>query len=87
MVQEVDFMLQHFKAAPLSSSFMLASIVGFLISILYVWNLNKSFGFTFSLIFIVMFIAALISMSHAPVDDALALDHHVRRSGKKPSKR
>ena len=80
-------MLQHFKAAPLSSGFMLASIIGFLVSVVYVWNLNKSFGFTFAIIFAVMFVASIVSMTHAPVEAELALDHHARKSGKKPSRR
>ncbi|MBI4149976.1 hypothetical protein HY488_01080 [Candidatus Woesearchaeota archaeon] len=80
-------MLEHFKAAPLSSSFMLASIIGFLISVLYVWKVNKSFGFTFAIIFGVMLVASIISMSHAPVEEELALDHHVSKSGKKPARR
>jgi len=80
-------MLKHFQAAPLSSSFMLASIIGFLISVLYVWKLEKSFGFTFAIIFGVMFVASIVSMGHAPVEAELALDHHASRSGKRSSRK
>ena len=79
-------MLKHFQAAPLSSSFMLASIIGFLISALYVWKISKSFGFTFLIIFGVMFVASIISMSHAPIEAEIALDQHAQKSGKKPTK-
>ncbi len=80
-------MLEHFKAAPLSSSFMLAAILGFLISTLYVWKQSKAFGFAFAIIFAIMFVASLVSMRRAPVEAELALDQHASRSGSKSSKR
>ena len=79
-------MLEHFKAAPLSSGFMLASIIGFIVSLLYIWGLSPSFGFAFAAIFAVMFVASIVSMTKAPIEDELALDHHAGKSGKKPSK-
>jgi len=48
---------------PFSYGFILTSIVGFLISAIYVMNIDKSWGFTFSLFFAMMFIASMISMS------------------------
>lgn len=57
------------KVVPLRGSFMVTSIVGFLISALYVYKQlgNKTWGFTFMLFFIVMFIASIISMTYSPV--------------------
>ncbi len=53
------------KFAPLPASFMIVSIVGFLISAYLVKDL--SWKFTMLLFFAVMFIASFISMTKAPV--------------------
>jgi len=53
------------KYAHLSAGFMLTSIVGFFISVFFVWNISISWGFTFTLFFIVTFIASVISMTKA----------------------
>lgn len=55
------------KIAPLPASFMLTSIVGFLVSAFLVQEL--SWRFTMLLIFAVMFIASFISMTKAPVSE------------------
>ncbi|KHO50498.1 MAG: hypothetical protein QT04_C0051G0020 [archaeon GW2011_AR11] len=47
---------------------MLTSMVGFLISVFFVYGISKSWGFTFGLFFVIMFISSLISMTYAPVD-------------------
>jgi len=56
------------KVAPLHSSFMVASMIGFLVSILYIYyQLNyKTWGFTLALFFALMFIASVISMTYSP---------------------
>lgn len=51
--------------APLSGTFMVAAIVGFLTSTYLIKDL--SWKFTMLLFFAVMFIAAFISMTKAPV--------------------
>ena len=54
--------------APLHSSFMAISIIGFFVSIwLFDWstNLGLQWGFTFMIFFLMMFIASVISMSKA----------------------
>ena len=79
-------MLRRLKVAPLPSSFLLVSILGFIISAMYVYKVEKSFGFAFMLVFAIMFIASMISMSNAPVEAQIDMDHHVSKSGKKPSK-
>ncbi len=51
--------------APLSAGFMLTSILGFFISIWLIMDLSVTWGFTFTLFFVIMFIASLISMTKA----------------------
>ena len=55
------------KAAPLKGSFMMFSILGFIISTYLVYTRNKSYGLAFMIIFVLMFIASLISMTKAPI--------------------
>ena len=52
------------KIAPLPASFMMVSIVGFLVSAYMITDL--SWKFTMLLFFAVMFIASFISMTKAP---------------------
>jgi len=56
------------KVVPLKGSFMVTAIVGFLISLLYIYRQlgNKTWGFTFMLFFAAMFIASIISMTSSP---------------------
>jgi len=54
------------NVAPLTGGFMISSIVGFLISSVWIFPQSSSWGFTFSLIFALMFIAAMISMTYGP---------------------
>lgn len=69
-------MLQRFHAAPLSSSFFFAAILGLLLSALYFHfgKLNPDFAVAFMLVFGIMFVASIISMERAPVEDLLQLD-------------
>ena len=55
---------QKWHAVPLKGSFMVMSIIGFLITAYLIDDLN--YKITFMLIFIAMFIASLISMTKAP---------------------
>lgn len=61
-------MHKEFNIAPLSGGFMITSIVGFLISAVYVYPETRTWGFTFILFFTLMFIAALLSMTYSPVE-------------------
>ncbi|HIH31622.1 TPA: hypothetical protein HA235_02845 [Candidatus Woesearchaeota archaeon] len=54
------------KYAHLSAGFMLTSIIGFFISIYYVWKISETWSFTFMLFFAIMFVASMISMTKAP---------------------
>ena len=56
-----------FKAAPLNTSFMLAGLLGLLVSAFYIYPvLDPSWGFAFAVVFFAMIIASLISMIRAP---------------------
>jgi len=78
------------KYAHLSAGFMLTSIIGFFISIYYVMKLSLTWGFTFTIFFVLMFISSIISMTHAKYtekeyQDELAIHEqiHGRRKKKK----
>jgi len=57
------------KVAPLHGSFMLASMLGFAISLIWVWPSSKGFGFAFMIVFVAMFIASIIALTKAPIED------------------
>lgn len=46
---------------------MLTSMLGGLISLFYIYPRSNSWGAAFTFVFIVMFIAAILSMTYAPV--------------------
>ena len=55
----------HWRAAPLKSSFMLAGIIGFLISVIYLPKFSLNWAFAFGLVFLIMVIATLVSMTQS----------------------
>jgi len=70
---------------PLSSTFMLTSIIGFLVSAFFVPTLDPelfpnalSYAVAFGIVFALMFIASLISMTYAPVSEHLQIDESRR---------
>ncbi len=63
-----------FKAAPLNSTFMLISIMGFLISAIGIYPRFPSWGTAFSLVFVLMFVASMISMTYGDPDLELRMD-------------
>ncbi|MFH1642443.1 MAG: hypothetical protein ABIC04_06110 [Nanoarchaeota archaeon] len=64
---------------PLKGSFMLTSIIGFIISWQYVFPRDKTWGFTFILFFVLMFIASVISMTNAPLEAEESLDFRYKK--------
>ncbi len=58
---------KKWHAVPLKSSFMATAILGFLISAYWVFPQSTNFGITFMIIFAVMFVAAIISATKAPI--------------------
>ena len=72
----------RFKVAPLSGGFMLVSIFGFLFATLFLSKFEAAIDWAFSIGFlsVIMFIASVISMTFAPVEDELLIDeHHTQR--------
>ncbi|MAH33192.1 hypothetical protein CL615_02260 [archaeon] len=61
--------------APLTGGFMVTSMVGFLISAIYVFPRSRTWGFTFSIFFVLMFVASLISMTYGPDEAMLHAGH------------
>ncbi len=68
-----------FKVAPLSSGYMLMSMFGFVASLVVIIPYNKPWGFAFAFIFTLMFIASIISMTHAPSLDTLEIKFNKKR--------
>ena len=59
------------RPAPLKASFMLISMIGFLISALYIPQFSRTWAFAFGLLFTLMFMASLLSMVRATPDEQL----------------
>ena len=58
------------NVAPLKGGYMIISIVGFLISAVYVFPRSYTWGLTFLIFFALMFVASMISMTYGP-DEAM----------------
>ena len=72
------------RPAPLKSSFMAASMLGFLVSALYIPQYSRSWAFAFGLLFILMFVASMLSMVRASPDEQLApVPKRLHKGGKK----
>jgi hypothetical protein len=72
-----------FKIAPLSGSFLATSIIGFMISIIYIIKAYPSWGFAFALVFGLMFISSLISMHYSEELDMIDEPHERKMKNKK----
>ncbi|MFH1174060.1 MAG: hypothetical protein V1725_02950 [archaeon] len=55
-----------FKVAPLSSSFMMVSLIGFVISA-FMLDTFPTWAFTLMFFFVLMFISSIVSMNHAKI--------------------
>lgn len=64
--------------APLSNSFFLTSIIGFYISVIYVAKKWPDFGVAFAIVFVIMFIASIISLTYAPAGLLLKMERFER---------
>ncbi len=65
------------KLAPLSGGFMLASMLGFAISIVWVYPQSISWGIAFMIVFGAMFLASILSLTYAPVEDIGKLEKEI----------
>ena len=61
-----------FEAAPLPHEWMIASIIGFFVSWLFVFEQLGivSWGVAFMAVFLIMFLASVVSMTNADTGDA-----------------
>ncbi len=61
------------KYAPLHASFMIASMLGMVASVLVVYpaykGVTEPYGASFALIFFLMFVASSISFIYAPIEE------------------
>lgn len=71
-------MVHHIVKQPLSSTFMLASMLGFFASVFILWQYTPTWGFTFAATFAIFFVAAVYNFTHAPDEDVLAVHEPVR---------
>lgn len=79
------------KVVPLSSGFMLTSIIGFLVSVFFVMKISETWGFLFTFFFVIMFIASIINMGQLEAANRYELGelaihekgHYQRRKQKK----
>jgi hypothetical protein len=66
------------QVAPLNSSFMVSSMLGILISLIWVYPQAQAWGAAFTLVFSIMFISSLISMTFGPAEAELKMDRPKR---------
>lgn len=59
-------MLKQLNVAPLTGGYMITSMVGFIISAIYVFPRSYNWGMAFALFFALMFVASMISMTYGP---------------------
>ncbi len=67
-----------FKAAPLPASFMLLSLFGLLLCVLYLWKVSLQWAFAFGLLFLIMVIASFVSMTYADPDPQLGIKRKIK---------
>jgi len=67
------------RNVPLSGGFMVISIVGFFVSLFMVYNkVSHTWGVAMMLVFIIMFLASVVSMSNIELDTLLKLERAER---------
>jgi len=64
----------RFKVAPLSGTFMLVSLFGIFFSVLILSKSSVTWAVTIGFLSFFAFIASVISMTYAPVEDELLID-------------
>ena len=68
-------MLKLPNVAPLSGGYMITSMVGFIISAYYVYDISNRWGLTFLIFFTLMFVASMISMTYGPDEAVMHVGH------------
>ena len=64
-------------AAPLSTGFFLTSILGFIFSVTYIYELSETWGFTLALFFTIMFISSFVSMSRMTINQRFDIEERM----------
>ncbi len=75
--------IERLNFAPLPGSFMITAIIGFLTSVILVYPNSMQWGFAFATVFVLMFAASLISMTHASVGEELQIDEKRKKKKKR----
>ena len=57
------------KSGPLTSATMITSIIGFVVSVLYLPKFSTNFSISFAIVFLILLIASLISVSQVSDDE------------------
>ena len=67
-------MARKFRFAPLNGAYMATSILGLLISLMWVYKQSPDFGIAFTFVFGLMFFASIVSMTVADPDTSVELE-------------
>ena len=79
--------MPNYKIAPLSGTFMLTSMIGVLLSLFLMRRISLTWGFAFLLVFIVMFVASLMSIRYANADALYYVDEKTFHKDQKYKKK
>jgi hypothetical protein len=60
-----------YNVAPLPASFAVASILGLFVSSMWISKFSANWAFAFSIVFLILLVASLISMSYAEPENQL----------------
>ena len=74
---------QTFKFAPLKGGYMATSMLGILISLVYVYPYQPTWAVAAALVFGIMFMASIISMTVANPDDFVEIEEMTKKRAKK----
>lgn len=66
-----------FKVAPLSGGFMLTGMFGLLFATMFLNQYSLNWAFIVGIVSFSMFVASMISMTKAPIEDELLIDEHI----------
>jgi hypothetical protein len=71
--------MAKFKFAPLSGGYMGVSMLGIFISLMYVYKQSPDWGVTFTIVFGIMFVASIVSMTTANPNDFIEIETRKKR--------
>lgn len=66
------------KFAPLNGAFMATSMLGILISVMYVYPQSADFGVASIIVFGIMFVSSIVSMTVSNPDDFIELEERTK---------